>query len=47
MKLRVAVKIIKSNSDYWWQQADNYHTKGIQNKFYLAIQRVIKWCNVE
>ena len=31
MKLRTAIKILRSNNDYWWRQVDDYDIRGIKN----------------
>ena len=31
MKLRTAIKILRSNNDYWRRQVDDYDVRGIKN----------------
>ena len=45
MKLRTAIKIQRSNNDYWWQQVDDYDIRGIKNKAYIASRRIIRSLN--
>lgn len=45
MKLRTAIKIQRSNNNYWRQQVDNYDIRGIKNKAYIASRRIIRSLN--
>lgn len=45
MKLRTAIKIQRSNNDYWHQQVDDYDVRGIKNKAYTASRRIIRSLN--
>lgn len=45
MKLRTAIKIQRSNNDYWCRQVDDYDVRGIKNKAYIASRRIIRSLN--
>lgn len=45
MKLRTAIKILRSNNNYWWQQVDDYDIRGVKNKAYIASRRIIRNLN--
>ena len=45
MKLRTAIKIQRSNNDYWRQQVDDYDIRDIKNKAYIASRRIIRSLN--
>lgn len=45
MKIRTAIKIVKPDSDYWWQQNDDYNVRGVKNNAYIASRRIIRHLN--
>ena len=45
MKLRTAIKILRSNNNYWCRQVDDYDVRGIKNKAYIASRRIIRNLN--
>lgn len=45
MKLRTAIKILRSNNNYWCRQVDDYDIRGIKNKAYIASRRIIRSLN--
>ena len=45
MKLRTAIKILRSNNNYWRRQVDDYDIRGVKNKAYIASRRIIRSLN--
>ena len=41
MKLRTAIKILRSNNNYWCRQVDDYDVRGIKNKAYDIVKNVV------